>query len=63
MKAENEEKEAEDKEDGRKKRSAARSSVSFTSEKETTEPQPLHLLSLGDVRMDRSCSNKQTQTS
>ena len=37
-----------------KTRSVARSSISFPSEKEMEEPQPLPLLSLGDVKMDPS---------
>ena len=60
---ENKDDEEEDKGHGGKEKSAARFSISFSSEKETVDPRPLHLLSLGDVRVDRICSNKQTQTS
>ena len=38
--------------DDAKKRNAARSIVSFSSEKEAEEPWPPPLLSLGDVMMD-----------
>ena len=38
--------------DGAKERNAARSFVTFSSEKEAEEPWPPPLLSLGDVMMD-----------
>ena len=44
--------------DGGKERSVARSSVFFSCRRRGWGAEPLPLLSLGDVRMDRSCSNK-----
>ena len=53
----------EDNGDDTKEKGAARSSVFFSSEKEAIEPRPFPLLSLGDVSVNSSCNNKQTQTS